>query len=144
MYAVVEYNDYRKEQSFEVIATTDDIEYAKKVAFQNAKKNLPKDRINSIYKITTKIENEYLEPINKIVVAYKIIEVEKYKKEFIIRTPYSSVYAVLKLKKQDIEIEEIDMSLICDNYVEEDDVDDDVEEEAEEDAEEAEEAEDAE
>ena len=124
MYAVVEYNDYRKEQSFEVIATTEDVEYAKKVAFQNAKKNLPKDRFDSIYKITTKIENEYLEPINKIVVAYKIVEVEKYKKGFIIRTPYSSVYAVLKLKKQDIEIEEIDMSLICDNYVEEDDVDD--------------------
>ena len=125
MYAVVEYNDYRKEQSFEVIATTEDVEYAKKVAFQNAKKNLPKDRFDSIYKITTKIENEYLEPINKIVVAYKIVEVEKYKKKFIIRTPYSSVYAVLKLKKQEIEIEEIDMSLICDNYVEEDDVEED-------------------
>ena len=124
MYAVVEYNDYRKEQSFEVIATTEDVEYAKKIAFQNAKKNLPKDRINSIYKITTKIDNEYLEPINKIVVAYKIIEVEKYKKEFIIRTPYSCVYTVLELKKREEEIEEIDMSLICDNYVEEDVVDD--------------------
>ena len=124
MYAVVEYNDYRKEQSFEVIATTEDVEYAKKVAFQNAKKNLPKDRFDSIYKITTKIENEYLEPINKIVVAYKIVEVEKYKKKFIIRTPYSCVYTVLELKKREEEIEEIDMSLICDNYVEEDDVDD--------------------
>ena len=125
MYAVVEYNDYRKEQSFEVIATTDDVEYAKKVAFQNAKKNLPKDTSDSIYKITTKIENEYLEPINKIVVAYKIVEVEKYKKEFIIRTPYSSVYAVLKLKKQEIEIEEIDMSLICNNYDDDEEDEDD-------------------
>ena len=131
MYAVVEYNDYRKEQSFEVIATTDDVEYAKKVAFQNAKKNLPKDKSDSIYKITTKIENEYLEPINKIVVAYKIVEVEKYKKEFIIRTPYSSVYAVLKLKKQEIEIEEIDMSLICNNYDDDEDDDDDDDEDDE-------------
>jgi hypothetical protein len=30
MYAVVEYDDYRKEQSFEVIMTTDDVNYAKK------------------------------------------------------------------------------------------------------------------
>ena len=50
---------------------------------------------------------------------------EKYKKGFIIRTPYSSVYAVLKLKKQDIEIEEIDMSLICDNYDDDDEDDED-------------------
>jgi len=129
MYAVVKYNDYRKEQSFEVIIATDDVEYAKKVAFQNVKKKLPKDTSDSIYKITTKIENEYLQPINKIIIAYKIIEVEKYKKGFIIKTQYSSVYAVLELKKQEIEIEEIDMSLICYDYVEEDDVEeDDVEE----------------
>jgi hypothetical protein len=30
MYALVEYNDYRKEQSFELITTTNDVEYAKK------------------------------------------------------------------------------------------------------------------
>lgn len=53
MYAVVEYNDYRKEQRFEVISVTDDIEYAKKLAFQNAKKALPDDEWN--YKITSKL-----------------------------------------------------------------------------------------
>ena len=38
MYAVIEYNDYRKEQNFEIIITTNDVDYAKKVAFHNAKK----------------------------------------------------------------------------------------------------------
>lgn len=33
MFAVVKYNDYRKEQSFEIIACTEDVEYAKKMAF---------------------------------------------------------------------------------------------------------------
>ena len=32
MYAVVRYNDYRKEQDFEIIGTTTDVEYAKKIA----------------------------------------------------------------------------------------------------------------
>ena len=105
MYAVVKYNDYRKELSFEVIIVSDDVEYAKKVAFQNVKKKLPKDTSDSIYKITTKIENEYLQPINKIIIAYKIIEVEKYKIGFIIRTQYSSVYAVIEFKKNIEEIE---------------------------------------
>ena len=39
MFALVEYNDYRKEQSFEVIMTTDDVEYAKKIAFLTYEKN---------------------------------------------------------------------------------------------------------
>ena len=117
MYAVVKYNDYRKEQSFEVIMATSDVEYAKKIAFQNAKKKLPKDTNDYICKITSKIVNEYLEPINKTIIAYKIIEIHKYENKSIIRDRYSTVYAVLELKKQEIgDIEEIDTSLICDNY----------------------------
>lgn len=40
MYTVINFTDYRKEQSLEVIVTTDDVEYAKKVAYQEAKKEL--------------------------------------------------------------------------------------------------------
>ena len=77
MYAVVEYNDDRKEQCFEVITTTDDVEYAKKVAFNKAMnviKKLSVCRDDSIYRITTEVENKYLQPINKTIVAYKIID----------------------------------------------------------------------
>ena len=99
---------------------TSDIEYAKKKAFQNAKKKLPKDTSDYICKITSKIVNEYLEPINKTIIAYKIIEMHKYENRFIIRDRDSTIYAVLELKKQEIgdieEIEEIDLSLICDDY----------------------------
>ena len=79
MYAVVEYNDYRKEQSFEIIITTGDVEYAKKVAFQNAKKKIPENNGESCNLITTKMENEYLLCKNKTVVVYKIINVIKKK-----------------------------------------------------------------
>ena len=33
MYAVVEYNNYRKEQYFEIKSTTNDLDYAKKIVF---------------------------------------------------------------------------------------------------------------
>jgi hypothetical protein len=69
MYTVVNFTDYRKEQSLEVIVATDNLEHAKKVAFQKAKKELSKEKNteNSFYKITSKIkEYEYLYPINKL------------------------------------------------------------------------------
>ena len=63
MYAVVDFTDYRKDNRFEVVGVTEDVEYAKKVAFQIAKKELSRMRNTekSFYKITTKIEEyEYL------------------------------------------------------------------------------------
>ena len=66
MYAVVKYNDYHEEQNFEVIMTTNDMEYAKKLAFQYTKNIISEYNDNSMYKIITKIENQYLWPINKI------------------------------------------------------------------------------
>ena len=62
------------------------------------------------------MENEYLQPINKTIVAYKIINVEKYKKGFKIVSSWANVYAVIELNKEIENIEEIDTSLICDNY----------------------------
>ena len=118
MYAIVEYNDYRKEQSFEVITTTDDVDYAKKVAFQYAMNDMKKVSryTNDIYRITTKVENEYLRPINKTIISYKVIEVEKYKKGFKIQSSFSTKYAVIEIKKEIENIQGIDTSLICDNY----------------------------
>lgn len=40
MYTVINFTDYRKEQSLEVIVTTDDLENDKKIAFQETKKEL--------------------------------------------------------------------------------------------------------
>ena len=119
MYAVVEYNDYRKEQSFEVITTTDDVDYAKKVAFQYAMNDIKKASIytnDSVYRITTKVENEYLRPINKTIISYKVIDVEEYEKRFKIKSSFSSKYAVIEIKKEIENIQEIDTSFICDNF----------------------------
>ena len=124
MYAVVEYNDFRKEQSFEVITTTDDVDYAKKVAFQYAMNDIKKISSytnDSLYRITTNVENEYLRPINKTIISYKVIEVEKYKKGFKIQSSFSNKYAVIEIKKEIENIEEIDTSLICDDYYDYDD-----------------------
>ena len=119
MYAVVEYNDFRKEQSFEVITTTDDVDYAKKVAFQyatNQIKNVSRYANDFIYRITTRVENKYLRPINKTIISYKVIEVEKYKERFKIKSSFSTTYAVIEIEKEIENIQEIDPSLICNNY----------------------------
>jgi len=119
MYAVAEYNDYRKEQSFEVIITTDDVDYAKKVAFKfamNQIKNVSRYANDCIYRITTRVENKYLGPINKTIISYKVIEVEKYKERFKIKSSFSTTYAVIEIEKEVENIQEIDTSLICDNY----------------------------
>jgi hypothetical protein len=123
MYAVVDFTDYRKDNRFEVVGVTEDVEYAKKVAFQIAKKELSRQRNTekTFYKITSKIEDyeyEYLHPINKIIVAYKIIELVKYKKGLKIVSSNTSVHAVAELNKTDIpeNVDEIEETLICDNY----------------------------
>lgn len=122
MYAVVEYNDYHKDQCFEVIMTTDDIEYAKKAAFQRAKKNIPKARRSTCYKITTKItDNNYLRPTNKQIISYRIIDVGTYKNGFKIIGYDSNIYAVIEINPIVENIEQIDTSLICNDYYEYDD-----------------------
>lgn len=123
MYAVVDFTDYRKENRFDVVYFTEDVEYAKKVAFQIAKQELSRQRNteNSVFKITTKTEEyeyEYLHPLNKIIVAYKIIELVNYKKGLKIVSCNTGVHAVIELNKTDIteDLDEIEPSLICDNY----------------------------
>jgi len=123
MYAAVYFTDYRKENRFEVLDTTEDLEYAKKLAFQFAKKELSRMRNTekSVFKITTKTEEyeyEYLHPLNKIIIAYKIIELVKYKKGLKIVSSNTSVYAVIELDKTDVteNLDEIEPSLICDSY----------------------------
>ena len=123
MYAVVEYNDYRNGQCFEVITTTDDVDYAKKLAFQyamNSIKRMSRYANDYIYRITTRVKNEYLRPINKTIISYKVIEVEKYKERFKIKSSFSNRYAVIEVEKDLENIQEIDTSLICDNYYDSD------------------------
>lgn len=129
MYAVVKYMDYRKEQSFEVIMSTDDLEYAKKVAFQTAKNAIPRWwSEDSLYKITSLVEHQYLRSDNKTIISYKVIEVVKCKNKFKMVSCNSILYEVLKLNNDIGDVEEIDQSLICDDhypygYKEEDDSD---------------------
>jgi uncharacterized membrane protein YheB (UPF0754 family) len=120
MYTVVKYNNYRKEQNFEIKLVTDDLEYAKKLAFNNAKKEiLKRSDLSSSYKLSTDIQEYYLYPENKKIVQYIVVQVEKYEKNKLkISSTYSTVHAVLELPKHEkIEsLEEIDDNLICNNY----------------------------
>lgn len=124
MYAVVNFTDRRKGQNLEVRVATDDLEHAKKVAFQSAKEDLSKEKNteNSIKKLTSKInlEYEYLYPINKVIIAYRIIKLVKHKKKFKIEYCFDKVYAVVEMKPID-KVEEIESSLICDDFYTSDD-----------------------
>lgn len=126
MYAVVRYNDYRKEQHFEIIGTTNDVEYGKIIAFNKIKENIQNmtecKNDDELYKIETNIETEYFQPINKEIISYRIIKVKKCKNKFKKIYHYTTKYAVVEFAVGNSEnLEEIDTSLICDDYVDYDD-----------------------
>lgn len=126
MYAVVRYNDYRKEQHFEIIGTTNDVEYGKIIAFNKIKENIQNmtkcKNDDELYKIETDIETEYFQPINKEIISYRIIKVKKCKNKFKKIYHYTTKYAVVEFAVGNSEnLEEIDTSLICDDYVDYDD-----------------------
>lgn len=131
MYAVVIYNDYRKEQNFEIIATTTDVEYANKIAFNKIKEKIQKMPIckdDECYKIATTIETESFRPINEEIISYRIIKLKKCKNKFKKIHHYTTKYAVVEIELENTEnLNEIDNSLICDNYniVDDDNMDDD-------------------
>jgi len=117
MYAVIEYNNYRKEQQFEVITITDDIEYARRLSFQNAKKNLPVDKTEEIYKITSVVEDTNLAILNKTIISYQIVCLEKREDQFKLCYSFSIVYAVIELENTNFEYPEpIDDTLINNDY----------------------------
>jgi hypothetical protein len=122
MYALVKYNDYRKEEDFEIIATTTDVEYAKKIAFNKIKEDMPESKHDDeLYKISTDIETEYFQPINKEIISYRIIKVKKCKNKLKKLYHYTTKYAVLEFEVENNEnLEEIDTSLLCDDYIEHD------------------------
>ena len=126
MYAVVRYNDYRKEQDFEIIATTTDVEYAKKIAFNKIKEDMSESNDDDkLYKIETDIETEYFQPINKEIISYRIIKVKKCKNKLKKLYHYTTKYAVVEFAVENTEnLQEIDTSLICDNYIIDGDCDD--------------------
>lgn len=118
MYAVVNFSDDDKEQSLEVAVATDDIEYAKKAAFYYAKKELSEEKSTEkyIYKITSKIEDyENVYPKNKVIIAYRVIQLVKRKEGYKIESCSVNVYAVVEIKQIDT-VDEIDSLLICDDY----------------------------
>ncbi len=106
MFAVVKYNDYRKEQSFEIITCTEDFEYAKKMAFNMCRCSFDK---NAIQKITTQEKNHFLHPINKTIVSYRVIDIA----DNSISAIYSTVYAVLEISNPSANsvLDEVDESL---------------------------------
>jgi len=131
MFAVVNYNDYRKEVDFKIHMVTNDIEEAKKIAFQHSSKLLKemqkdnKDKDNQCeYKITTNNESKnYVKCLNKIVMTYTVICVLKRKnKAPKLEYAETSIYAVVELPREIKETGDenrdgnIDSSLLCNDY----------------------------
>ena len=114
MYGVVKYNNYKKEVTVKVICATDDLEEAKKIAFHYAKLDIPNDE--NIYKITS-IEDysHYVTLLNKTIIQYRIICVSEYKKKYKFEFSETNIYSVIEMPKKTI-VEDIDTSLLCDEY----------------------------
>lgn len=120
MFAVVRYIDYRKEVEVEIIAATNDLEYAKKIAFNKIQKDIECMQANQdeLYKIETNTDTEYFEPMNQEIISYRTIKVKKCNNSFIKLYHDYTKYAVVEIPLENTEnLKEIDTSLICDNYV---------------------------
>lgn len=131
MYLIVEYNNYRKEQDFEIKMVTNDLDYAKKIAFNNAKMSIP----DSSFKISTNIQEHHLQPLNKIIIEYMVVEVERKNghsnkppnelpnEQFKIISSCSAVFAVLELPDLiQMDVPDIDETFICNEYLDFDDL----------------------
>ena len=127
MFAVVNYNDYRKEVDFKIHMVTNDIEEAKKIAFQHSVKLLQEvrkddkdaDKDNQCeYKITTNNESKnYVQCLNKIVMTYTVICVlQRKNKAPKLEYAETSIYAVVELPREINEDGFIDSSLLCNDY----------------------------
>lgn len=129
MFSVVQYNDYRKEVDFKIHMVTNDIEEAKKIAFQHSVKLLQevrKDDTNKDnqceYKITTNNESKnYVQCLNKTIMTYTVICVLKRKnKAPKLEYAETSIYAVVELPREINETDDengfIDSSLLCNDY----------------------------
>lgn len=115
MYGVVKYNNYRKEVTFKVIYVTDNLDEAKNIAFHQAKLEIPSDDDN-IYKITS-IEDTcpYVQSLNKSIIQYRVICVLEYKQKYKFEFSETTIYSVIEMPKKPI-VEDIDLSLLCDDY----------------------------
>jgi len=121
MYAVVTYDGRPDDDNeIEVINVTDNLEYAKKLAFHYAKKDLPpkRDFAWTEYRILKDYYNEYCSVIlHNVIVDYRICEVkyddecEEYEKYNIVDV-MNIVWAVVKITNETEEIEDIDEMLI--------------------------------
>ena len=129
MFSVVQYNDYRKEVDFKIHMVTNDIEEAKKIAFQHSVKLLQEvrkddtDKDNQCeYKITTNNESKnYVQCLNKIVMTYTVICVlQRKNKAPKLEYAETSIYAVVELPREINKTEDgngaIDSSLLCNDY----------------------------
>ena len=121
MYAVVEYNNYYKEQDFEIKFVTENLEMAKKLVFTIAMKAVDDVSKNGkIFKLTTDIEKYHLFPKNERIIEYMMIEVKQNKKgNYKVLGAYSNVYSVIKFNNN-IKLNmlmDIDKTKICNNYI---------------------------
>lgn len=114
MFAFVLYNNYRKENTFEIKYISPDVTKVKRAAFHAAKSDIPSFEKTSEYykekegnygiKINTRVREHNVLPKNQIIVEYNLVFVKVYGNEsedeevdYEIVLQDSMVYAVIEL-----------------------------------------------
>jgi hypothetical protein len=124
-YAVVTYDNRRNDDNeIEITHVTDNLEYAKKLAFHYAKKGFPTKRYygRKEYKILKNYyHEEYSIHLHNVIVDYRIGEVEyddendDETEKYDITDVWNNVWAVVKINNEIEEVEDIDESVIYEN-----------------------------
>ena len=126
MYAVVYYNDYRKEVDFKIHMVTNDLKEAMNAGFHYATEKLKQiqgvcKNDNCEFKITTNNEsNNYVECLNRTVLTYTVVCLSK-NKDTIHKLEYAdtSIHAVVELPREINNVgntDLVDFSLLCNDY----------------------------
>ena len=98
-YFLVSYNNYKKNNSFKIYDIVDDIELAKKIIFNIAKKENINDLLSENYKFNNNIEQYYIKAEN-VIEEYELVEISN---DGNILTRFSTIYAIVYNKEIDIE-----------------------------------------
>jgi len=130
MFAVVQYNNKRKEVKMEMKCVTRDIEEAKRIAFDYAKKSLLEEKninknSNEVFKITTNENYDcHVDILNRIIVEYRVISVSHWgKSDWKIEYSLPDIHTVIEIPEKEetntnanTTIDDKTSSLICNDY----------------------------
>jgi hypothetical protein len=98
-YFLVSYNNYKKNNSFKIYDVVDNLELAKKIIFNIAKKENNYDILNTNCKFNKDIKQYYMNAEN-VIEEYELVQLST---DGNILTTFSTIYAIVYNKQLNIE-----------------------------------------